>query len=60
MLGSGETIDRSSAGYLTASPSDHEQEDEFGYTMEKIRRKYGRLGGQLHYIRINKGRIKVK
>ena len=56
VLGSGVQVDRSSAGYLTLNPGDDEDEDEYGYTMDKIRRKYGRLAGagQLHYIRINK------
>jgi len=59
----GINIDRSSAAHLeiavisgdddvTVSDDD---EDEYGYTLGKIQRKYGRLGGQLHYIRLNKG-----
>jgi hypothetical protein len=52
---SGLTIDRASAAYGPRTAADPEAEDEFGYTSRKIQRKYGRLGGEVHYIRLNKG-----
>lgn len=53
-LANGITIDRASAAYLRRSSADPEEEDEYGYTLNKIHRKYGKLG-QLQYIRLNKG-----
>ena len=53
-LANGLVIDRSSAAYLTKSRLDEEEEDEYGYTGDKIKRKYGRHG-ELHYVRLNKG-----
>jgi C-terminal processing protease CtpA/Prc len=54
-LDNGLVIDRSSAAALAKSPSDSELEDEFGYTSEKIQRKYGRQDGVPMYVRLNKG-----
>ena len=52
---SGLTIDRASAAFGPRAAADSEAEDEFGYTSLKIQRKYGRLAGDVHYIRLNKG-----
>ena len=30
-------------------------QDEFGYTGAKLERRYGRLGGRILYVRLNKG-----
>ena len=53
-LDNGFTIDRSSAAYLNRTAGDAEEDDEYGYTFTKIKRKYGKLG-ELQYIRLNKG-----
>lgn len=53
-LSNGITIDRSSAGFLGRAINDSEDEDDYGYTMKKINRKYGKHG-DLHCIRLNKG-----
>ena len=48
-------IDRASAAHLTKNHSDSEVEDEFGYTSDKIQRKYGKMEGVPMYVRLNKG-----
>ena len=53
-LSNGITIDRSSAGFLGRAINDTEDEDDYGYTIKKINRKYGKHG-DLHCIRLNKG-----
>ena len=54
-LDNGLVIDRASAAFLTKSSSDSEIEDEFGYTSDKIQRKYGKQDGVPMYVRLNKG-----
>ena len=54
-LDSGIVIDRASAAFLTKSHHDAEVEDEFGYTSDKIQRKYGKQEGTTMYVRLNKG-----
>ena len=54
-LDNGLVIDRASAAFLTKSMSDSEIEDEFGYTSDKIQRKYGKQDGIPMYVRLNKG-----
>ena len=54
-LDNGLVIDRASAAFLTKSMTDSEIEDEFGYTSDKIQRKYGKQDGIPMYVRLNKG-----
>ena len=54
-LDNGLVIDRASAAFLTKSHNDSEIEDEFGYTSDKIQRKYGKEEGVPMYVRLNKG-----
>lgn len=51
----GVEIDRASAGFLRLSPSDPDDEDEYGYTTKKIHKKYGDLKGQLIILEVLKG-----
>ena len=54
-LDNGLVIDRASAAFLTKGHNDSEIEDEFGYTSDKIQRKYGKEEGVPMYVRLNKG-----
>ncbi|QQP49023.1 Multiple PDZ domain proteinlike, partial [Caligus rogercresseyi] len=56
-LPNGFVIDRASACYLSprSSSGEKEEEDDYGYTMEKIKRKYGKFPGKLSLVRLNKG-----
>ena len=58
-LANGSVIDKASAAFLTKADNDAEVEDEFGYTLKKIQKKYARRvvkqGGQVICVCINKG-----
>ncbi len=61
-LPNGTVIDRNSAGFLPHSKKDTDEEDEYGYTLMKIRRKYAKFShqpdgsrGTLLYVCLNKG-----
>lgn len=58
-LANGSVIDKASAAFLTKAGNDAEVEDEFGYTLKKIQKKYARRvvkqGGQVFCVCINKG-----
>ena len=58
-LANGSVIDKASAAFLTKADNDAEVEDEFGYTLKKIQKKYARRvvkqGGQVFCVCINKG-----
>ena len=60
-LGNGNVIDKASAAFLKKRKSDPESEDEYGYTLNKIHRKYKRKtaattnGSELVYVNLNRG-----
>ena len=58
-LANGSVIDKASAAFVTKADNDTEVEDEFGYTLKKIQKKYARRvvkqGGQVFCVCINKG-----
>ena len=59
-LSSGAVIDKASAAYLQKRANDPDTEDDFGYTLAKIRQKYSKKikdapGAQVVYVCINKG-----
>ncbi|CAB4065132.1 MPDZ [Lepeophtheirus salmonis] len=54
-LSNGFVIDKASASFLDKSSIDDEEEDDYRYTMDKIRRKYGKFPGKLSLVRLNKG-----
>ncbi len=54
-LANGLVIDAGSAANLMRVAGDDEDPDDFGYTQAKIERKYGRLGGRLLTVCLNKG-----
>ena len=54
-LGNNITIDRNSAAYVPRGGDDSEEEDDYGYTAQKIQRKYRWFRGALVYVCLNKG-----
>ena len=58
-LANGSVIDKASAAFVAKADNDAEVEDEFGYTLKKIQKKYARRvvkqGGQVFCVCINKG-----
>lgn len=57
-LSSGAVIDKASAAYTEKRATDPDTEDDFGYTLAKIRQKYSKRtkdGAQVVYVCINKG-----
>jgi C-terminal processing protease CtpA/Prc len=57
-LANGNVIDKSSAAFLGKATNDPNVEDDFGYTAEKITRKYARKvkkGCQAIYVNLNRG-----
>lgn len=61
-LKNGIVIDRNSAGFLPLSKKDKDDEDEYGYTIMKIQRKYAKFShqpdgsrGTLLHVSLNKG-----
>ncbi|TRY75653.1 hypothetical protein TCAL_00503 [Tigriopus californicus] len=54
-LPNGIIIDKSSAAYISKSANDPEEEDDFGYTLKKIQKKYKNAKGELVYVSLNKG-----
>ncbi|XP_067127955.1 multiple PDZ domain protein-like isoform X3 [Centruroides vittatus] len=49
-------IDRASAAHIKLSSEDlTEEEDEFGYSMKKIKKKYGDMNGELIVVELQKG-----
>ena len=54
-LGNNISIDRNSAAYVTRGGDDSEEEDDYGYTAQKIQRKYRWFRGALVYVCLNKG-----
>lgn len=54
-LPNGIVIDKCSAAYLPKSANDPEEEDDFGYTLKKIQKKYKNAKGELIYVSLNKG-----
>ena len=57
-LSNGVVIDKASAAFISRIPNDPESEDEFGYTIQKIKRKYAKRvkeGADVFSVCINKG-----
>ncbi|XP_044578527.1 inactivation-no-after-potential D protein [Cotesia glomerata] len=51
---SGKEISRKSAAYLKKTATDQEEEDDYGYTMMKINKKYKNLGNNVILVRLEK------
>ena len=57
-LPNGIVIDKASAAYLKKTSKDTDLEDDFGYTLDKLQRKYAKKvkqGCEVIYVCINKG-----
>ena len=57
-LSNGIVIDKASAAYLKKTSKDTDLEDDFGYTLDKLQRKYAKKvkqGCEVIYVCINKG-----
>ncbi|XP_066245607.1 multiple PDZ domain protein-like isoform X1 [Euwallacea similis] len=55
----GQQIDRASAANVRRNKeeiaADNEKEDEFGYTNNKVKKKYGNLGHGIHMVQLERG-----